>query len=90
MEGSYKRKIIDYLKKNVRKGYPITTLKFALINQGYLRPMIEESIEEAMREMAREAPVLKEKPQIEHEVIADEEETIVPVKKSWWKRLWGL
>jgi len=89
MEGTYKRKIIDYLKKNTKKGYPIQTLKFALISQGYLRPMVEEAIEQAMREMAREAPVLKEKPQIEHEVVA-EDDIIVPVKKSWWKRLLGL
>jgi len=89
MEGSYKRKIIDYIKKNSRKGYPVQTLKYALINQGYLRPMVEEAIEQAVRELAREAPVLKEKPQIEHEVVVNEEP--VPVKKkSWWRRLLGL
>jgi len=88
MEGSYKRKIIDYLKKNMKKGYPVQTLRFALIGQGYLRPMIDESIEVAIKEMAREAPVLKEKPQIEHEVVVDN--TPVPVKKSWWRRLLGL
>ena len=86
MEGSYKRRIIDYFKKNAKKGYPPQTLKFALINQGYLRPMVEEAMEQAMKEMAREAPVLKEAPQIEHEVVVDE----VPVKKSWWRRLFGL
>ncbi len=86
MEGTYKRKIIDYFKKNIKKGYPAQTLKVALINQGYLRPMVEEAIEEAMREMAKEAPVLKEKPVIEHEVIAEEE----PKKTSWLRRLFGL
>ncbi len=86
MEATYKRKIIDYLKKNLRKGYPAPTLRVALINQGYLRPMVDESIEAAMKEMAKEAPVLREKPQIEHEVIAEE-----PIKKkSWWRRLLGL
>ncbi len=89
MEGTYKRKIIDYIKRNSKKGYPIQTLKFALINQGYLRPMVEEAMEQAVREMAREAPVLKEKPQIEHEVVA-EDNVSVPVKKSWWRRLLGL
>lgn len=88
MEGTYKRRIIDYLKKNAKKGYPLQTLRFALISQGYLRPMIDESIEQAVKEMAREAPVLKDKPQIEHEVVVDE--TPVPVKKSWWRRLFGL
>jgi hypothetical protein len=88
MEGSYKRKIIDYIKKNSKKGYPIQTLKFALINQGYLRPMVEESLEQAVKEMAREAPVLKDKPQIEHEIVVDE--PVVEKKKSWWRRLLGL
>jgi len=88
MEVSYKRRIIDYLKKNAKKGYPLQTLRFALIGQGYLRPMVDDAIEQAVKEMAREAPVLKDKPQIEHEVVVDD--TPVPVKKSWWKRLFGL
>ncbi len=87
MEG-YKRRIIDYFKKNSRKGYPLQTLKFALINQGYLRPMVEEAMEQAMKELAKEAPVLKESPKIEHEVVVDE--TPVQVKKSFWRRLFGL
>jgi hypothetical protein len=88
MEGTYRRKIIDYLKKNIKKGYPVQTLRFALINQGYVRPMVDEAIEQAMKELAKEAPVLKEKPQIEH--VVEEDNVVVPVKKSWWRRLFGL
>ena len=89
MEGTYKRKIIDYFKRNAKKGYPVQTLKFALINQGYLRPMVEEAMEQAMKEMAKEAPVLKEKPQIEHEVVV--EEPVVEKKKSWLaKIIWAV
>lgn len=88
MEVTYKRRIIDYFKKNTKKGYPIQTLRFALINQGYLRPLVDEAIEQAMKELAKEAPVLKEVPKIEHEVVIDD--TPVVVKKSWWRRLLGL
>jgi hypothetical protein len=88
MEGTYKKKIIEYLKKNMRKGYPVITLKFALINQGYLRTMVDESIEQAIKEMAKEAPVLKDKPQIEREIV--EEEPVIEKKKSWFRRLFGL
>ena len=88
MEGTYKRRIIDYFKKNTKKGYPVQTLRFALINQGYLRTMVDEAIEQAMKELAKEAPVLKETPKIEHEVVVDE--IPVQVKKSWWRRLLGL
>ena len=88
MEGTYKKKIIDYLKKNMRKGYPVITLKFALINQGYLRTMVDEAIEQAIKEMAKEAPVLKDKPQIATEVILEEQPPVK--KKSWLRRLFGL
>jgi hypothetical protein len=87
MEGTYKRRIIEYLKKNLRKGYPAATLRVALINQGYLRTMVDEAIEAAMKEMAKEAPVLKDNPKIEHEIIT---EPVVEEKKSWWRRLLGL
>jgi hypothetical protein len=50
--------------------------------------MVDESIEQAMKEMAREAPVLKEKPKIEHEVIVEEQPPVK--KKSWLRRLFGL
>ena len=86
MEGTYKRRLIDYLKRNLKKSYPAATLKVALINQGYLRAMVDEALEQAIKEMAKEAPILKENPQIEHEVIAEQPTS----KKSWWRRLLGL
>lgn len=84
-----KQKIVDYIKKNVRKGYPLDSLKWALINQGYLRIEVEAAVEDAKKQMAEEAPILKERPVIKHEIIDDENQTI-PVKKSWWRRLLGL
>jgi hypothetical protein len=90
VENTYKVKLVEYIKKNLKKGYPVETLKIALIEQGYLRTMIDESVNQAMKEMAAEAPVIKEKPQIEHEVIADAGEVaVVPEKKSFWKKLFG-
>jgi hypothetical protein len=86
VENTYRTRLVDYIKKNLRKGYPTDTLKIALINQGYMRPMVDEAIQEAIKQMASEAPVIKEKPEIEHEVIVDEP---VVEKKSFWKRLFG-
>ncbi len=85
----YQNKLVEYIKKNLKKGYPIDTLKVALVNQGYSRPIIEEAIKNAMDEMAKEAPTLKEKPQIEHEVVAEESMPVVEKKKSFFKRLFG-
>lgn len=84
VENTYKTRLVEYAKRNLKKGYPVDTLRIALINQGYMRTMVDESLKEAIRQMAAEAPVIKEKPQIEHEVIAEEP---VIEKKSFWKKI---
>ncbi|VVB83622.1 Uncharacterised protein [uncultured archaeon] len=89
VENTYKTKLVEYAKKNLKKGYPVDTLRIALINQGYSRPTVDESIKEAIKLLASEAPVIKEKPQIEHEVVAEDEVPVVEVKKSFWKKLFG-
>ena len=86
VENTYKTRLVEYVKRHLKKGYPTDTLKIALINQGYMRPTVDEAVQEAIKQMASEAPVIKEKPEIEHEVIVDEP---VVEKKSFWKRLFG-
>jgi phage tail protein X len=85
----YKRKIIDYFKKNLVKGYTVDSLKWALINQGYPRTTIEIALEQANKELAEKAPVLKEKPVISYEII-DEYDKPITIKKPWWRRLLRL
>ncbi len=85
----YKRKIIDYFKKNLAKGYTSDSLKWALVDQGYSRVIVEVALEQANKELAEKAPILKEKPVIKYEII-DEYDNPITIKKSWWKRLWGL
>jgi hypothetical protein len=85
VENTYRMKLVEYLKRNLKKGYPVETLRIALINQGYSRQIIDEALKEALNRMAAEAPVINEKPEIEHEVIA-EVETPVVAKKSAWKK----
>jgi alpha-beta hydrolase superfamily lysophospholipase len=87
VENTYRTKLVEYIKKNLKKGYPTDTLKIALINQGYSRTIIDEAVQQAMREMAREAPIMKEKPEIEHEIIVEEPEV---EKKSFWKKIAGF
>jgi len=78
------RRISEYLKKNIAKGYTIDSLKWALINQGYPRMMVEMSIQQANKELAAKAPILKDKPVIKYEVI-DEEGKSVDVKRGGLK-----
>ena len=87
-ETDYIGKLVDYFKKNLKKGYTTESLKWALIGQGYQRASVERAIEVLNKELARKAPVLKEKPMIKYEII-DEKDQPIKVKKPWWKRIFG-
>ena len=88
-EIGYRRNLIDYLKKNLAKGYTFESLKWALVRQGYSRAIVEKAIEQAHKELAEKAPILKEKPKIKYEII-DENDKPITIKKSFWKRILGL
>ena len=85
----YKRRLIDYVSTNLKKGYTEESLKWALINQGYSKVAVEQAIQQVHKELAEKAPVIKEKPVIKYEII-DEEGKPVQIKKSWWKRVFGF
>jgi hypothetical protein len=87
-ESEYKKKLVDYLKKNLKKGYPMDSLKWALVKQGYSRTLVDMAIKEANSELAREAPILSEKPVITHEIIGENDKPME--KKSWWRSFFGL
>ena len=80
----YKSRLTEYFKKNLRKGYTEESLRWALVKQGYSRTLIDSALERTHKELAEEAPVIKEKPEIKYEII-DEDIEPVPAKKSWWK-----
>ena len=86
--GIYRGKIIEYFEKNLSKGYTLEALKWALINQGYSRLVVEHALEDAHRAIAKKAPILKEKPEIKHEIL-DEQNNPIVIKKSWWKRIFN-
>ena len=81
-----KRNLVEHVKKNIKKGYTLDSLKWALIKQGYSRSLVEEALIIANKELSEEAPVLKDRPEIKHEVL---EEISTEPKKSFWKRLFG-
>ena len=84
-----KKKLVDYFQKNFVKGYTPDALQYALINQGYSRSEVIRALEIANQELAKKAPVLKEKPQITYNVIG-ENDSPVQVNKPWWKRWFGF
>jgi hypothetical protein len=85
----YVNKLVQYFKKNFRKGYTVESLKWALIRQGYSRVLVEKAMEQTTKELALEAPELKDKPLIKYEVIGENDTPIV-IKVPWWKRIFGI
>ena len=79
----------EYFKKNLKKGYTPDSLKWALIGQGYSRVSVERAIDEVNKELAKKAPVLKEKPVIKYEILDEKNQPII-IKKSFWERLFGV
>ena len=86
MVSNYGNEIAEYLKKNLLKGYTLESLKIALINQGYPRIFIDRAIEEMNKNLAKTAPILKEKPKITHQIL-DENDSVLIIKKHWWKKI---
>ena len=83
------KNLVKYFQKNLAKGYTEDSLKWALVNQGYLRLEIRQALEQVHKELAKKAPVLKEKPKIKYEII-DEHNRPIQIKFSLWKRIRGL
>ena len=88
-EEEYRKRIVNYLKKNLAKRYTLESLKWALVNQGYSRAIVEKAIKQTNEELAKEAPVLKEKPKINYQLL-DEYDKPVTFQKSFWRRILGL
>lgn len=63
------QQLVNYIIKNLNKGYTADTLKYSLLSQGYGRTSVQKAIDDAHKQLAKNAPVMKEKPQITYEVI---------------------
>ena len=85
----YKRQLIDYFVKNLTSSrkYDKDSLIYALINQGYSRVSVEDAYKEAIKEIAKRAPILKEKPQINYEVYDENNNPVKVEKLSFFERI---
>ena len=77
--------LVNYINKNLKKGYTKESLRWALIDQGYSRMDVDNAMKRVDRDLADKAPILKTKPEIEYKIVPLKEEP----KKSFWKRLFG-
>jgi hypothetical protein len=78
--------IVEYLKKNVSKGYRTQDLKWALISQGYSKIEVDKGMKEYEEFRALQRPKLIEPPKPE---VIVEMPKVEPEKKGFFKRLFG-
>lgn len=81
----YRQELCDYIKRNLKKGYTMESLKWALINQGYSRIEVEKALRFVDMDLAKNAPILK----TENSVPAYEVVDIPEKPKSFWQRFFG-
>jgi len=84
---NYIQQLVNYLKRNLSKGYTIESLKWALINQGYSRSSVNKAIQLTNEQLALKAPKLKEKPIIKYEIVTDKEEKKKIKRKTFWEKI---
>ncbi len=88
MSTDYKKRLVDYVKRNLAKGYTADTLRWALIRQGNSRSVVELAIDEAKRDLDAEAAKVEE-PKVEYLDTDNFQSGEEQPKKSFWKRLFG-
>lgn len=79
-ENHRRKKLFEYLKSNLDKGYSPDSLKWALIKQGYSRTDVSVAMEQVNAERSKPEPV--KTPMTE---IIEETRPLFVERKPWWK-----
>lgn len=93
MARSLNEQLKDHIKANLKKGYTSETLKWALINQGYSKSIIEKVFTEyksERQETPKKAPKFKEKPVIKYKVYDQNNKLVSTEHKSLWRKFLEL
>jgi len=83
----YKEQLVDYFIRNLKKNYTAESLTFSLVSQGYSRVIVDQALQEANKQIAETAPVLKEKPVIKHQYYDYDNNPITPEPFTVWERI---
>jgi len=81
--------LVDYMRRNLAKGYKISDLRWTLVSQGYSRIEIDKALNMINQEQAEEE---KRKAQIEEatkKMFTTPPEVIKEEKKGFFGRLFG-
>jgi hypothetical protein len=77
--------LVSYLERNLKKGYKIEDLRWALITQKHSRIEIEKAIKIVE---ARTPSAKQEMPKMER-VETREAPVVIPEKRGFWSRIFG-
>jgi len=87
----YMDELKAYIQNNLKKGYTKESLKWALVKQGYSKPIIIKAFRQVDQELAHQAPELKTKPKITYEIVEPKQYKIKVTnqepKASFWNSL---
>lgn len=83
----YRKKLYEYLMKNIAKGYDPESLKWALVSQGYTRTDVDKAIAEIKAEREAEAKRASEEKQVVQYDFGNGLNQEFQPKKPWWKKI---
>ncbi len=83
---NYIQNLVEYTKRNLKKGYAPDSLKWALINQGHSRIEVDKAISTAQAEIAKESVRQQARTEV---AIEPQIEVDVEPKPSFWKRFFS-
>ena len=86
---NYINQIAEYILNNLAKGYTPDSLKFSLLDQGYSEISVERAMEIANKELAKTAPVMKERPQITYRIVDPDSAIKITRKRSFFDKFLG-
>lgn len=83
------RSILDYIEKNIRKGYKMDDLRYMLLSQGYSRIDVDEAIKifEEKTKKDREDAKKAEERRAQMLQAQQKMEPIIEEKKGFWRSL---
>jgi hypothetical protein len=78
--------LVSYLERNLKKGYKMDDLRWALVSQKHSRIEIEKAIKIIE---ARTPSAKKDEERKEEIKVATQEQIIEPPKKGFWSKIFG-
>lgn len=87
-DANYLQNLIDYAKRNIKKGYAIDSLRWALINQGHSRIEVDKALAAAQSEASREMVASRPKSELSPAPAVSIDVQPEP-KQPFWKKFFG-